>query len=94
MQNRRDNDYVEVLLGKYDLFFKKSYQIIYNINDFLIALWFLIGSILFFYESLKNIGIWLFVIASVQYSIRPLIRIIHSIHLKRYIQQKDRDHRA
>ncbi|MDL4842175.1 YrhK family protein [Aquibacillus rhizosphaerae] len=91
MDSKRYRDYLEIRFGKYDLFFKKPYQILYNINDFLISLWFLIGSIFFFYESWKTIGIWFFVIGSAQLSVRPMIRIIHSIHLNKYIKQHFED---
>lgn len=37
----------------------------------------------FFSESTTEIGTWLFLIGSIQLLIRPFIRIIRSIHLKR-----------
>lgn len=36
----------------------------------------------FFTESTVTIGIWLFLIGSIQLPIRPIIRIVRSIHLK------------
>ncbi|MEI3609374.1 YrhK family protein [Pseudogracilibacillus sp. SO10305] len=38
---------------------------------------------LFFSESTVTIGTWLFLIGSIQLLIRPIIRIIRNIHLKR-----------
>ncbi|MGG0476203.1 YrhK family protein [Priestia aryabhattai] len=84
---RRKEDYREIGIGKYELFFKKSYKVIYTINDFLIGIWFLIGSILFFYDSLKNIGVWLFVLGSVQLLIRPTIKLVHDFHLRKYLRR-------
>ena len=82
----RKEDYGEIEIGKYELFFKKSYKVINSINDFLIGIWFLIGSILFFYDSLKNIGIWLFILGSVQLIIRPTIKLVHDFHLRKYLK--------
>ncbi|MRH41856.1 hypothetical protein GH741_04110 [Aquibacillus halophilus] len=87
MISNNDSEYKEIKMGNYDLFFKKPYEILYNINDFLISLWFFLGSVCFLFDNWRNIGIWIFIIASAQLGIRPLIRIIHSIHLKRYVKK-------
>ncbi|MDC3412738.1 YrhK family protein [Aquibacillus sp. 3ASR75-11] len=87
-------DQKQLHIGKYDIFFKKRYEIMYNINDFLIAILFLIGSIFFFYDSLQYYGIWLFVIGSIQLSIRPFIRIIHNIHFKKHIEKQQKNRRS
>ncbi|MED3879877.1 YrhK family protein [Priestia megaterium] len=57
-----------------------------TINDFLIGICFLIGSILFFYDSLKNIGVWLFILESVQLLIRPTVQLVHDFHLSKYLK--------
>ncbi|MED3982239.1 YrhK family protein [Priestia megaterium] len=57
-----------------------------TINDFLIGICFLIGSILFFYDSLKNIGVWLFILESVQLLIRPTVQLVHGFHLSKYLK--------
>ncbi|WDM36531.1 YrhK family protein [Priestia megaterium] len=62
------------------------YKVINTINYFLIGIWFLIGSILFFYDSLKNIGVWLFILWSVQLLIRSTIKLVHDFHLRKYLK--------
>ncbi|MDC3416559.1 YrhK family protein [Aquibacillus salsiterrae] len=84
--SQRDN--ADLKLGRYDIFFKKPYQILYNVNDLLIALWFLVGSIFFLFDEWKNAGVWLFILGSGQLGVRPLIRIIHSIHLNKHLRNK------
>lgn len=64
----------------------RRYEVISIINDVLIGLWFLAGSICFFYSSLMMIGTWLFVIGSAQMLIRPVIRLGRHFHLKRLPQ--------
>ncbi|REC96054.1 YrhK family protein [Kushneria indalinina] len=67
----------------------RRYEVISIINDVLIGLWFLLGSICFFYSSLMMIGTWLFVIGSAQMLIRPVIRLSRHFHLKRLPQASD-----
>ncbi|KGX84178.1 YrhK family protein [Pontibacillus marinus] len=90
----KKNDKAQVMdihLGKYEVFFKQIYTILYNLNDVLIGLWFLIGSICFFWESTKTAGVWLFVLGSAQLLIRPLIRIIHRIHFQKYVKNNQNE---
>ncbi|MEC0284485.1 YrhK family protein [Terribacillus saccharophilus] len=73
-----------IRVGEYGIFFKRPYQIMYMLNDFLIGIIFLIGSFFFLYESLKTAGCWLFAVGSLLLLIRPTIRLVHDIHYKRY----------
>ncbi len=81
-QKHSKDQYVELKMGKHDLFFKKSYEVLYTVNDFLLGLWFLIGSVCFYFEAAKTWGVSLFVLGSLQMLIRPTIRLAHRIHLK------------
>ncbi len=80
--------YVDVQMGKHDLFFKKNYNILYTLNDILLGLWFFIGSIFFYFESLKTWGVTLFVIGSFQLLIRPTIRLVHRFHLRKHYKKE------
>ncbi|MFC0522899.1 YrhK family protein [Pontibacillus salicampi] len=82
-------EYVDIKIGNHDLFFKKTYEILYTLNDVLIGIWFLVGSICFYFtEPIKTWGVSLFVLGSVQLLIRPTIRLIHRTHLKRLYKQE------
>ncbi|SNZ18112.1 YrhK-like protein [Terribacillus aidingensis] len=76
-----------VQVGEYGIFFKRPYQILYMLNDFLIGLIFLVGSFFFMYESLKVAGCWLFAAGSFLLLVRPTIRLIHDINYKKYRNQ-------
>lgn len=69
--------------GKHEIIISQRYEFFYLLNDILIAVWFIIGSILFFSETTTELGTWLFLLGSIELLIRPLIRILRSIHLKR-----------
>ncbi|WP_152208158.1 YrhK family protein [Marinobacter changyiensis] len=70
-------------LGGEELVIRRRYEVLSIINDFFIALWFLGGSILFLYPSLEKAAIWLFIIGSFQFLIRPTIRLVSHMHVKR-----------
>ncbi|UOR10859.1 YrhK family protein [Halobacillus amylolyticus] len=87
-QTNSKQDYVDIKMGNHDLFVKKGYDMMYTINDFLLGMWFLIGSIFFYFESLKDWGVTLFVLGSVQMLIRPTIRLFHRFQLRKHYENE------
>jgi hypothetical protein len=63
-------------VGDEQLVIRRSYEVISIINDFFIAGWFLSGSVFFLYPSMEKVAIWLFIIGSAQFLIRPTIRLL------------------
>ena len=59
------------------------YQTLYDSVDAMAAIAFIIGSALFFSDSTKTAGTWLFLIGSVFFAIRPLIHLIRDMHMSR-----------
>lgn len=74
---------VTITLGHEQLVIRRRYEAASILNDFLIAAWFLVGSIFFLYPSLKEAGVWLFIIGSAQFMMRPLVRLAQHLHLQR-----------
>ena len=70
-------------LGDEELVIRQRYEIASILNDFFIAIWFLVGSILFLFASLEEPGVWLFILGSAQLLVRPTIRLARRIHLQR-----------
>ncbi len=87
-QQDRDPD-LYIPLGKHEIIINRRYEFLYYLNDFLISVGFLTGSILFLYEELKIYGTWLFIFGSIQLLIRPLIRLSRKIHLTRVNPNQD-----
>ena len=83
MANRRIDDPLTLHLGHEELVIRRRYETLSIINDFLIAIWFLVGSVLFLYPSLAEPAAWLFIIGSFQFLIRPTLRLISHLHLQR-----------
>ena len=70
---RGKNDLV-LHFGHEELVIRKRYEALSIANDVLIGLWFLVGSFLFFSETLQFAGTVLFVIGSLEMLMRPVIR--------------------
>lgn len=64
-----------VHLGSDELRIRGVYETVSIVNDIMVALWFVVGSILFFSEATTTVGTWFFLIGSVQLLIRPVIRL-------------------
>ena len=56
------------------------YEIVYTLVDFLAALLFLVGSVMFFDASLENPAIWCFVVGSAFFLMKPTIRVVREFH--------------
>lgn len=83
MQEPQTDNPLTIRLGNEELIIRRRYEVASIVNDFLIAIWFLIGSILFLFPEYEKTAAWLFVIGSFQFLIRPTIRLISHIHIKR-----------
>ncbi|MEH6452248.1 MAG: YrhK family protein [Psychromonas sp.] len=74
-------------LGSEHIIIQRRYEVLGALNDFLIAVWFLIGSFFFFSEALVESGTWLFVAGSAQLLIKPTIKLAGLVHVSRLINK-------
>lgn len=70
-------------LGHEELVVRRRYEVASIANDFLIAFWFVLGSVFFLFEALVTAGTLLFLLGSLQLAVRPAIRLRRRIHLRR-----------
>ncbi|WP_032367562.1 YrhK family protein [Rhodococcoides fascians] len=70
-------------IGHEELVIRQRWEVVSIINDILVAVWFIVGSILFFRESMTVIGTWFFLLGSIELLIRPVIRLARRVHLTR-----------
>ena len=77
-----------IKLGREELVIRRRYEVLSIINDFMIAIWFLVGSILFLFPSVEKTAVWMFIIGSFQFLVRPTIRLAGHIHLQRIPQSR------
>lgn len=59
----------------------RRYEIFRTLVEFLAAVSFIAGSILFFYDSLQTEATWLFLIGSILFAVRPTIRMVMEFRL-------------
>lgn len=78
-------------LDQRHIIIQRRYEALGAINDFLIALWFLIGSFFFLTSSLVESGTWLFVVGSAQLFIKPTLKLISLVHVSRSYHSKMSD---
>lgn len=55
------------------------FELAYTTVDFSAAALFIVGSILFFDEATADVGTWLFLIGSVFFGVRPMIKLIREL---------------
>lgn len=72
-----------IKMGHEEILIRRRYETLSIVNDFMIAMWFLVGSVMFLYTSLVDDGTWLFILGSAQLAIRPALRLAAHIHLQR-----------
>lgn len=58
-----------------------AHELAHTIADFIAAVSFLIGSILFFWKSLETQAIWLFVVGSAFFMVKPVIKLTRELRL-------------
>lgn len=66
-----------------ELVLRQRYEVASILNDLAIAVWFIVGSILFFSPATTEAGTWLFLLGSVQLAVRPVLRLSRRVHLRR-----------
>ncbi|MCL4140183.1 UNVERIFIED_CONTAM: hypothetical protein GTU68_026473 [Idotea baltica] len=59
----------------------RKFELYRTLVEFLAALFFIIGSVFFFYESLTYAGTWLFLIGSILFAARPTVRLLLELRL-------------
>jgi len=83
-----ENNPMELDLGQKHIITQRRYEALGAINDFFIAVWFLIGSFFFLSDALVQSGTWLFIVGSAQLLIKPVLKLISLIHVKKIYDQK------
>ncbi|MEB3367774.1 YrhK family protein [Saccharopolyspora mangrovi] len=81
-------------IGHGELLLRHRYETASIVNDILVATWFIAGSIMFFHPAMFNLGTWMFLLGSIELAIRPTIRMIRHVHLRRLhhaVDESDQD---
>lgn len=82
--NQEETDTKVIHFGHHELLIRQRYEVLSIVNDLLLGIWFIIGTIFFFYPALTYAGTWLFLLGSIQMIIRPTIRFTRRLHLQSF----------
>lgn len=66
-----------------------TFELARTIVEFLAALCFIAGSIMFFFEAWLTRGTWLFLIGSIFFAMRPTIKLAREVKLMRMDDYED-----
>ncbi|RNA67121.1 YrhK family protein [Alteribacter keqinensis] len=80
-------DFLDVKAGRFRLYFRKRYRLITTVNDLLIGLFFVTGSILNFFSSAEIFGMVLYLCGSLLLGSRPVLRIMHDAELRNEMKE-------
>jgi len=59
------------------------FELAYTFADFMAAVLFIVGSIMFFSEAWTTFGTWLFLFGSILFATKPTLRLCREIYLYR-----------
>ena len=68
-----------------------THEVLRTANDFAAALFFLVGSALFFWEATQALATWLFVLGSLCFMLKPTLRLMREL---RYLRAGEVDRLA
>lgn len=77
------NEELTLRIGHQELVIRRRYETASIVNDILIAVWFIIGSVMFFSSDWTVTGTWCFLFGSIELAIRPIVRLSRHVHLQR-----------
>lgn len=89
-ENDDDSNDIDLILGSDELVIRNRYEVARILNELFIGVLFVVGSILFLWQSTSTVGTWLFILGSSQLLLKPGIGLARRVHLKRFDSPHDR----
>ncbi|MGC1206649.1 MAG: YrhK family protein [Ornithinimicrobium sp.] len=83
LDEMRDPSDLDLRVGRDELVIRNRYEVLSILDDVMIAVFFIVGSLLFFSASTETAGVWLFLLGSIAMLARPLLHLSRRVHLQR-----------
>lgn len=80
---RQKDPPLRIDVGHDEIVISNRYESLSIVNDILIGIFFFVGSVLFYFKPLEFWAITFFVLGSIDFLLRPIIRLARRFHLKR-----------
>ena|SRR5690625_1420095 len=75
------NPRIHIRLGRRTLVLNHRYELVSILNDIFIGIFFAVGSVLFYFSELQNWAITMFVLGSIDFLLRPVIRLARRLNV-------------
>lgn len=85
MSERYADNPLTLRVGNEQIIIRRCYEMLSILNGFLIASWFLLGSILLLYPEHEKMAVRMFIIGSFQFLLRAIIHLLAHIHIQRVL---------
>lgn len=85
------NPRIHIRLGSRVLVLNHRYEALSILNDVFIGVFFTVGSVLFFFTELENWAITLFLLGSIDFLLRPVIRLARRMNVVHPDDEPDDD---
>jgi len=86
-----DNPRIHISLGRRTVVLNHRYEALSILNDIFIGIFFTAGSVLFFFTDLENWAITLFLLGSIDFLLRPVIRLARRMNVVNPDDEPDDD---
>ncbi|WP_088006930.1 YrhK family protein [Indiicoccus explosivorum] len=91
MDIRKKQKSLQIDAGNHEIIIEQRYQVLSNLNNLLLGILFLIGSVLFLSKDHQTFAISFFIAGSFLMVVRAVMDIAKNTHLKRLRGQKKPD---
>jgi len=85
---KKDKNYFEFDIGSFGVFFNKKYHLVSTVNDLMLGIWFVAGSVFFLFHSTMMAGTILFILGSLQLLARPILKLLHGFFIRKETEQE------
>ena len=69
-------------VGRRQIDIERRWEAASIVNDILVGLWFVAGSVINLATDLDDVGLWLYLMGSAQLLARPVIRLMRRVHVR------------
>lgn len=76
------NPRIHISVGKHVIVLNHRYEALSILNDIFIGIFFTVGSVLFYFSELETWAITMFVLGSIDFLLRPVIRLARRFHVQ------------
>lgn len=81
-QSDDHNPQIRISAGKHVIVLNHRYEALSILNDIFIGIFFTVGSVLFYFSELETWAITMFVLGSIDFLLRPVLRLARRLHVQ------------